>query len=106
MWMLISTLSCMITALLCSMKPMPPHVSGEIVHLLDSLCRQQAVLPSSQIEGHELVGGCLLILSVLQIHTTHPGFMALEELREVMANEASSSGYQDAPHVPSPRQEA
>jgi len=76
--------------------PDSAHVGREVVDLVDVPRGLQAVIPPAQIQNLKLIGCGLLVLRVLDIHTTNPGSIALEPAHEMMPDETACAGDKNA----------
>ena len=79
----------------------PPHVGREGVDVLDRLPvvrarGLQAVGPAAEVQQLELVGARLLELGPLDVDAADPVALVLEVVDEVVADEATSTGHEDA----------
>ena len=63
--------------------------------MVDAASGVQAGLRRSQIQELELVGRRRLVLRVLDVYAAHRVALALEEVHEVVADEAARAGYED-----------
>ena len=74
----------------------PAHLGGEAIDLLDPPSRQEAVVELAEVEDLELVGTAGGVLGELLVDPTDPVALVLEVIDEVVADEATGAGDEDA----------
>src|SRR6266581_7897240 len=70
----------------------PAHVCREVVDLLHAARGLETIRPPAQIEELELLSGRLLVLGKFDVDPPHPVPLGDEELRQVVPDEATSTG--------------
>jgi hypothetical protein len=77
------------------MNPMPPHVGGQRVDVVDAARGQQTLVEAAKVAQLELVGVPYGVLGKAGVHPSHPVAPLLQHRDEMVADEAAGPGDQN-----------
>src|SRR5690348_6208412 len=72
------------------------HIGSKVINLIDADRRLQAVVPSTQIENLKFIGCCRFVLWIFQIGSTNPIPFQLQPTNQVMPDESTGTGIENA----------